>query len=411
MPREIYDAVVIGGGLAGSTAGLLLRQSGWHVLILEKSKPFQDKICGEYLGPAAVPFLKALGVWEALEPETVRVHNFSVAWPQKKEISVALSSTDRGTAIPRKRLDSFLLQEAGRRGGEIRQERAQKISRTRGAFQVQTLNALGEQKFYRSRIVINASGRSGIRFPKEGPTAQADSTRFGFKAHFKNVKDQKSIRLFFFKGGYLGAVEIEEGAINLCGIAEAWRLKSKRGNFDALLGELAEENEALSLLLQGASPATPWLSCGPLPAGRRQGFRDGIFSVGDAACFVEPFLGQGMTLAIAGSFVLASTLARISTAELSKGRLNLLGAFYEKGLKKLYGTRPPRASILKAFASSPASAHLLWKLFARFPAFLQVLVRTTNRLSFPVPLPFKDSENFLEKTAPGGESPIALGLK
>ena len=61
-----YDAVVVGGGPAGSAAGSKLAAAGLRVAILEKEK-FPRFSIGESLLPHGNSLLKELGVWERVE--------------------------------------------------------------------------------------------------------------------------------------------------------------------------------------------------------------------------------------------------------------------------------------------------------------------------------------------------------
>ncbi len=55
--RPEYDAVVVGGGPAGSTAAYLLGESGHRVALLEKRTYPRDKVCGGCLSQKSVRFL------------------------------------------------------------------------------------------------------------------------------------------------------------------------------------------------------------------------------------------------------------------------------------------------------------------------------------------------------------------
>ncbi len=56
------ECLVIGGGLAGAVAAMRLAQAGREVLLIEKERTAQHKICGEFLSPEAVAYLREAGV-------------------------------------------------------------------------------------------------------------------------------------------------------------------------------------------------------------------------------------------------------------------------------------------------------------------------------------------------------------
>ena len=64
--QPIYDAAIIGGGPAGSTAANLLAQAGRRVVVLEREK-FPRFHIGESLLPYSMSALDRLGVRAALE--------------------------------------------------------------------------------------------------------------------------------------------------------------------------------------------------------------------------------------------------------------------------------------------------------------------------------------------------------
>ena len=80
-PRKI-DNLVIGGGLAGSMLAIRLAAAGRSVTLLEKERAAHHKVCGEFLSPEAVEYLRQAGVEPlALGAATIR----RCASPQNSE--------------------------------------------------------------------------------------------------------------------------------------------------------------------------------------------------------------------------------------------------------------------------------------------------------------------------------------
>ena len=73
-----HDALIIGGGPAGSTLAIALANAGRHVVLIEKSKQAHHKVCGEFLSPESLPLLRLSGVHpERLGAQTI--HSLRVA--------------------------------------------------------------------------------------------------------------------------------------------------------------------------------------------------------------------------------------------------------------------------------------------------------------------------------------------
>jgi geranylgeranyl reductase family protein len=52
------DALIIGGGPAGSTCARLLRQAGWDVIVADRARFPRDKVCAGWLTPEVFPLLE-----------------------------------------------------------------------------------------------------------------------------------------------------------------------------------------------------------------------------------------------------------------------------------------------------------------------------------------------------------------
>lgn len=61
-----FDAVIIGGGIAGSGLGAVLARAGKSVLILERTTEYVDRVRGEWMAPWGVADAQANGLYDVL---------------------------------------------------------------------------------------------------------------------------------------------------------------------------------------------------------------------------------------------------------------------------------------------------------------------------------------------------------
>lgn len=375
LPPQEWDAVIAGGSLAGSTLGILLSEKGWRVLILEKNRFPRDKVCGEFLSPGVWPLLEALGLSNALlSLGGSRIEQVSVSFPSQSagsRLSFPSKKFPFAYGISRNILDTFFLSEAKRRGCAVYEDCEVLQIRRQGRFFLIEVNHKAEHAFLRmqSRIAVNAAGNfnrwsAPVRNGKEKKKA-------GFKAHWNIKRKSPSIDLFFFKRGYLGLSDIENGMTNLCGWVEADAVKDSSGNFDELLDSARGEIPALDSVLKTASRLSPWVTGGPCSRGFRR-FSDSIFAVGDAAFFAEPGLGQGMTLSLVGSFLLASLLSE--RPPVPQERADLLSRYEEK-LKVMFHVRNGIGEIFLGLTNLLYKRPVLVPLFERFPFLWKPLLQ------------------------------------
>ena len=58
-----FDAIIIGGGLAGLSLAIQLAQLKRSVLLLEKNKYPFHRVCGEYISMESWDFLESKDTW------------------------------------------------------------------------------------------------------------------------------------------------------------------------------------------------------------------------------------------------------------------------------------------------------------------------------------------------------------
>ena len=355
---ELFDSLIIGAGPAGSSAAIFSAETGNRVLLLDKSRFPRDKVCGEFLSPAIWSFLKKLGLHSKILETGTRVDSATFVIGNEKSIRLRLPVLDPelpfGWGISRRSFDALLLSEARYRGVTVLENmEVTHYRKEKSFFTLQaTEKTTGKLNEFRASRLIHAAGRESRWKHLKGTTHKT-----GFKAHFTGPALEHSVRLYFFKKGYVGLVEVENGETNVCGIASNECVSAVKGNFDELMKEIAEENGEFKAWLAAALRKSSWLTCSRFDYGFNQ---NTLPAVGDAASFVEPFLGQGITLALASAFQLCGRPHNLRNT--SK-------------IKRLYKQKARLRPLISLALNSAYSMPWLFRLHTRWPAVCQHFVR------------------------------------
>ncbi|MEM1214789.1 MAG: FAD-dependent oxidoreductase, partial [Bacteroidota bacterium] len=127
--------LIIGGGLAGLTAALDLRQAGYAVTVLEKGELPRHKVCGEYISNEVLPYLQRLGV-DPFAFGATRMERMELSTEQGKRVSSPLPLG--GFGISRHCLDGQLKTQLLQAGGLVIQDEVRRIERAGEVFTLTT---------------------------------------------------------------------------------------------------------------------------------------------------------------------------------------------------------------------------------------------------------------------------------
>lgn len=295
-----HDVIIVGGGPAGSTAGISLATRGYRVLLLESKKFPRDKLCGEFVAPECVPVLERLGVCERIEAAHAnRINHATLASSSGEQLSVALDQLPRGGGygfgVSRAAFDGILLDQARASGVDVVERFRVKSLLTSGdrIVGVTGVFAASEQEeSFSAEVVVDASGR------KRTSTNHLQSALFAFKTHLSDVDGiTDEVELYFYPSGYGGVIKIEDGLFNLCLITTQDVARHVGHDANRLIEATVMKNRLAQEKLRRAKPESKLIGVGPLDFGRKRA-ADGLLAVGDAAGQIDPFVGQGILIAL-----------------------------------------------------------------------------------------------------------------
>ena len=302
------DAVVVGGGPAGSATALQLAARGWDVLLLDRARFPRDKPCGEFLTPAARTYLEALGVWRELRDQGLSdVPSMRIVAPSGRAAEYRTGSDDpAGYSIRRTKLDAILLNAARSAGVEIREGvsvRGLVLEEKRVVGVAATMRGSSECESVRARLVVGADGTHSVVARTLGivrpiPRMQ----RIAIVSHWNNLRGSPNIEMRSAKGLVCGVGSLAGESANVTVVArtsEAAQIAGRPVEF--LQGAIAGRFPDLAERLESATREPAVRTVGCFAHVTKRASVAGAMLVGDAATFVDPFTGEGVYFGLSGA--------------------------------------------------------------------------------------------------------------
>lgn len=312
--RGHADALVVGGGLAGSSVAARLAKAGRHVVLLEKSKGPHHKVCGEFISREALHYLEQHNVdVSALGSVPIRSVRL-VTNKRQEEAGLPFAAI----SVTRKVLDEAMLRMASQAGVEIHCNSA--VDELRKTSQGDWIANLRDGRSSQAAHAFLATGKHDLR----GWARPAGTHRglVAFKMFYQLTPEQHAqlghaVELTLFTGGYAGMQPVEHGAVNLCLVVTSEQLRKVGSNWSGLLPHLLQSSPHLDARLSGATPLlTAPLAISHIPYGHMQRpVQDGLWRVGDQAAVIPSFCGDGMAIALHSGALAAEHFLHAATPE------------------------------------------------------------------------------------------------
>jgi flavin-dependent dehydrogenase len=301
--RTKYDLIVIGAGPAGCSAAITAARTGASVLLLERGRFPRHRVCGEFVSAESLDLLQTLlaAAHRSLitnAPRIVRSRIFVDGAELKAEI------TPPAASITRFDLDIALWDSCAQAGVELRDDCVVQSVKGTGPFHVTT-----RSESFESRATINATGRWS-NFTSPATRARVTKQRWiGVKAHFREIANPTppSVDLYFFDGGYCGVQPItatqngEATAVNACAMV--------RADIATDLHEVLVLHPVLRERSKSWQPLMDPVSTSPLVFHPPEPVQNAMLQTGDSATFVDPFIGDGISLALRSGDLAGNCLA------------------------------------------------------------------------------------------------------
>ena len=349
-----YDLIVAGAGPAGSACAITAARAGARVLLLEKDRFPRQKVCGEFVSAESLRLLESLVGSQIRNYPAIESARLFLA---KKTITLPVKPAAR--TIPRFDLDAQLFQAARQIDVCALDTTPVRDVRWDGIFVVDT-----PTRKFTARCVTNTTGRWSQLTRKD---ALPQEKWIGLKAHFSEAAPAQSVDLYFFAGGYCGVTPVSGNAVNACAMVRAGSAR----NMDEVLlkhPELEQRSRGWMQLFSDVTTA-------PLYFRRSLTEDRGMTLAGDSAGFIDPFAGDGISLALH-----SGTLAAESMLEFLKGESTLeeAQARYQTEYKRRFARAFCSAARMRALLALPP--WLLSKLapLAELGSVGNLLVRSTR---------------------------------
>ena len=285
-----FDVIIAGGGPAGSAAAIAALRAGCTVLVVDRGIHPRQKVCGGCLAPAGIKVLAQLGASSVLDSaqklSVVRLECGGQVMQMRRE---------GGVAIARDELDESLLDFVVEQGGIV-------LMGSVASFDVDGSVVVRQDKIVRtirSRVRIAADGLQGTSLDgiSKFEWRVSKSSRMGFGATVDGAAldiSREQILMSVHNGGYIGAVRLANGRIDIAAAAHPSVIRGAGGVAPLAAQWLGSHVSTTTKFVGEQWRGTPFLT-----RRRMQLAYEDVLVAGDASGYVEPFTGEGMSWALA----------------------------------------------------------------------------------------------------------------
>ncbi|MEO6285939.1 MAG: NAD(P)/FAD-dependent oxidoreductase [Dyadobacter sp.] len=378
MQARTYECAIIGGGLAGLCLAIQLADQGISTVLFEKNQYPFHKVCGEYISMESHRFLGSLGLpFEDLNLPVINQLGIS----SEKGFMLNATLQMGGFGISRFSLDNYLSQIAVDKGVTILQScRVNGVNTTeKGTYDIETNHG-----HYAAEIVCGSYGKYTPQFIGQNdldtPKSSGSGNFIGVKYHIKTDLPANRIELHNFKDGYCGVSKVDGDRYCLCYLTTAKNLTKNGKDINTMEANVLFKNPFLAKYFTQSE----FVDANPLVISNVQFKKkctetNGIFLLGDAAGSITPLCGNGMSMGMRASKLLANELVPYFGKKQSKQRA---AENYHRTWNEAFNTRITAGYYLQNLFGKRNTTDLALKFLSKTPELMSKLIGLTHGDSF-----------------------------
>lgn len=371
-----YDCAVIGGGLSGLCLAIQLAGHGRRVIVCEKNGFPMHKVCGEYISMESYGFLQGLGLplddWQL-----PRISRLGVSSEQGFMLEAPLGLG--GFGISRYTLDEALYQLALQRGVKVLTScKVQRVDTKAGDTSIETT-----QGSYTARLVCGSYGKYTPAFMKAHEDYQPDEpgrNYIGVKYHIQTALAPDRIELHNFQDGYCGISKVDRDWYCLCYLSASENLRRAGNDLAVMEQKILCRNPHLKRYFTESHfvRAEP-LSISNIRFREKQTYSGGMFLLGDAAGTISPLCGNGMSMGMRASQLLANAMEAHFRGDVTHQQLV---EEYQLAWKRNFHARIQAGYYLQSVFGKRRATHAALKALTLFPGLTRKLISLTHGQPF-----------------------------
>lgn len=309
----MYDIIVTGARVAGSSVGMLLARKGYKVLMLDKDSFPSDTISTHILFGKGQHCLQQWGLLDRVKSHTPLITEMAFHMgPLSLKGAPPTYHGITGVIAPRRfYLDMILINAAVDAGVEFRdnchvEEILLEEDKVVG---VRCKTKSGQIFTAHARMVIGADGRNSLlaRTVKAEAHHQYPKQTCWYYAYWTGVPI-KALSMFSLPNRAVGVIPTNDNQVCITVTWPANEFTTYRSDVEGNYLKTIREAEQLHALMMDAKRETAFVGMADLPFFFRKPWGNGWALAGDAAYHKDPITGQGMSDAMVYADKLAQAL-------------------------------------------------------------------------------------------------------